>query len=290
MKIAAFSIADYCEATEGMPHDVERLYFRMIMKMLSRESGLPDSDDENARMFGYRDVRTYKGLKAKLMKWPETLFVEDGLLKNERVEKDLADYKNRKAAAVKNGRIGGRSKRDQPEIGARSPGDRPEIGPRSSPELGSIPHTTPSEINDLPQASPSPSPISISEVKEVTPSSVPPEPKPKSPRGARLQPDWELPVEWAQWARVNCAHSSDAMVAAEAEKFRDYWISKAGQQAAKLDWQATWRNWCRTAFAAKPSANPVNIGRMSWDEQRAAKHEATRKMMRDLGMPLETVQ
>ena len=38
-------------------------------------------------------------------------------------------------------------------------------------------------------------------------------------------------------------------VAEEAEKFRDYWISIAGPRGIKLDWEATWRNWCRTGFA-----------------------------------------
>lgn len=29
------------------------------------------------------------------------------------------------------------------------------------------------------------------------------------------------------------------------DHFRDYWTSKPGQGGVKLDWQATWRNWCR---------------------------------------------
>ncbi len=28
-------------------------------------------------------------------------------------------------------------------------------------------------------------------------------------------------------------------------KFRDYWLAKSGPHARKLDWDATWRNWCR---------------------------------------------
>jgi hypothetical protein len=34
----------------------------------------------------------------------------------------------------------------------------------------------------------------------------------------------------------------------EADKFRDFWHAKAGSGATKLDWSATWRTWCRTAF------------------------------------------
>lgn len=43
-------------------------------------------------------------------------------------------------------------------------------------------------------------------------------------------------------------------VAVEADKFRDYWTAKAGKDAAKLDWLATWRNWCRNAAARRPAA------------------------------------
>lgn len=147
MKIAAISIADYSEGTEGMPHDVERLYFRFILKMFSREGGIPDDDADNARIFGYRDVRTYKSLKAKLLAWQNALYVEDGLLKNERVENDLSAYREKKRLAADHGRIGGRSRRD-----------RAEIDPRSSADVETIPHTTDRENNDLDKASPSPSP------------------------------------------------------------------------------------------------------------------------------------
>lgn len=37
----------------------------------------------------------------------------------------------------------------------------------------------------------------------------------------------------------------------EHRKFTDYWLAKAGRDAVKLDWEATWRNWIRNA---RPSA------------------------------------
>ena len=40
----------------------------------------------------------------------------------------------------------------------------------------------------------------------------------------------------------------------EFDKFRDYWNAKAGKDATKLDWPATWRNWLRNA--AKPRNRP----------------------------------
>lgn len=99
------------------------------------------------------------------------------------------------------------------------------------------------------------------ESKKVEASQPEPEPKPNSvsakpkptPRGARLQPDWALPSDWFDWTRINFAQATPDLIRLEAEKFADYWHAKSGQQASKLDWQATWRNWCRTAFAARPA-------------------------------------
>ena len=115
---------------------------------------------------------------------------------------------------------------------------------------------------------------SYQEVKQDPPL-VPPkpiaEPKPLRSRGSRLSNEWTLPDDWKAWARVTFPTTTDQAVTDEADKFRDYWTAKAGQGASKLDWQATWRNWCRTAFAVgkRRDGQPINHGRAAYDEQRA---------------------
>lgn len=145
-----------------MPHDAERLYFRMILKMLSREGGLPDDDAENARIFGY-DRRVFSRLKAKLIAWPDAIYVEDGLLKNARVENDIADFKARRSEAVENGRKGGLAKAEVSKKSGRSPAEVSQKSPRIS-------HTTNNEINEIAVASPSPSPSP----EEENPPFIPP--------------------------------------------------------------------------------------------------------------------
>ena len=97
------------------------------------------------------------------------------------------------------------------------------------------------------------------------------EPSACKPRATRLGSDWKLPDDWRQWARINFVSATDAMVSAEADQFRDFWISKAGREAAKLDWEATWRNWCRNSrtLGITPKGLPINNGRMAWDEKKA---------------------
>jgi hypothetical protein len=36
------------------------------------------------------------------------------------------------------------------------------------------------------------------------------------------------------------------------QRFRDYWLAKAGAHARKVDWLATWRNWVRNERAPPP--------------------------------------
>ena len=63
----------------------------------------------------------------------------------------------------------------------------------------------------------------------------------KEKRGTRLSQDWEP-------SDLDLQHAfkkglSDDTTREQAERFRDYWISKAGAGGVKLDWAATWRNW-----------------------------------------------
>lgn len=124
-----------------------------------------------------------------------------------------------------------------------------------------------------------------------SPPSGPPKPKAKSKRGTRLADDWALPDEWRQWAQIHFAHASEAQILTEAEKFRDFWHAKAGQGASKLDWQATWRNWCRNSqLAARSASQPINNGRASWDEQRAKRQADTRALMERMGLTSGAMQ
>lgn len=145
----------------------------------------------------------------------------------------------------------------------------------ASPARGVVTNPTTVEfVEPKTPSTPTPSPSF-----KVSPSPLPPSPGAKvCKRGARLPDDWKLPVDWQQWARVNFPTTSAEAVALEADKFRDFWCSKAGQGATKLDWQATWRNWCRTAFAGKPGRQPINHGRSAYDERVARQREQMAKI------------
>jgi uncharacterized protein YdaU (DUF1376 family) len=72
----------------------------------------------------------------------------------------------------------------------------------------------------------------------------------KSQRGSRLANDWVLPNEWEYFANKERPDLDAKQVF---DQFKDYWCAKAGKDAIKLDWQATWRNWVRNQKTAKPN-------------------------------------
>lgn len=83
--------------------------------------------------------------------------------------------------------------------------------------------------------------------------------KNKSPspsRATRLPADWTLPDEWRAYCRTKRPDLNPDSVA---EDFRDYWHARAGPDASKTDWFATWRRWVRNQRAG--NGNGVGNGR-----------------------------
>lgn len=66
-------------------------------------------------------------------------------------------------------------------------------------------------------------------------------------KATRLPADWVLPKDWGNWALDEKQDWTREDVVKVAADFYDYWIAKAGRDACKLDWLATWRKWVRNA-------------------------------------------
>lgn len=77
-----------------------------------------------------------------------------------------------------------------------------------------------------------------------------------SSRGSRLPNDWELPGEWLDWALAEHPHWGPQTVHGIAAKFGRYWRAKAGKDATKLDWLATWQNWCTSDITQREHPPP----------------------------------
>ena len=92
-----------------------------------------------------------------------------------------------------------------------------------------------------------------------------PPPKASAAKATRLPADWVLPRAWGEWALSEQATWTATEVRKCADRFRDHWLAAGGQNARKVDWEATWRNWVR-----REPAKGVKNGKPSIHEQRAA--------------------
>lgn len=63
--------------------------------------------------------------------------------------------------------------------------------------------------------------------------------------GTRLAEGWALPDEWKRWALAFRSDWNEERAQRESLVFRDHWLAKAGKDARKASWLATWRNWVR---------------------------------------------
>lgn len=79
-------------------------------------------------------------------------------------------------------------------------------------------------------------------------------------RASRLAKDWKLPKSWGDWAIEKYPHWTADKVRDEATKFRNHWTSKSGKDATKLDWYATWQNWCMSELAHRDDPRPGPAG------------------------------
>jgi hypothetical protein len=80
---------------------------------------------------------------------------------------------------------------------------------------------------------------------------------PKKPRGAkkksegtRLSQDWELSEKNLEHAKSK--GMTTARANADAEKFKNHWLSKSGDTAIKVDWDAAWRMWVAKSIEMNP--------------------------------------
>lgn len=71
----------------------------------------------------------------------------------------------------------------------------------------------------------------------------------KTPRGCRMAEDWYPSQPAIDSIRAEFPFITAQDMRLEHATFIDYWIAIPGQRGTKLNWDATWRNWMRKAFA-----------------------------------------
>lgn len=169
---------------------------------------------------------------------------------------------------------------DQPDTGLVRPADQPDQ-PKSDIGIDVLVRYTdqaspPGGLEVLTKNSPDQTLSLLAEDAFVTaaPADAKPLPPTAAKRGTRIPDDFKISPKMGSWA---LEHAPGVNADRELAKFRDYWTAKTGKDATKHDWEATWRNWMRTAVermaprAPTPSA-PKAIPR----DQQCPRHRGYR--------------
>lgn len=236
-----FYPSDWRSGCLGLTLEQSGLYIAICAHYWETAERLPLDDATAARRLGI-NCKNYRKVRNELLSLGKIARHEDGYC-NDRAERELA-------AAKRASKTEGETDVDTPrgihagehENGGdqvQKRGARADTITRSiddqSPNQSTINH--PIEVEKEKQNQAPSKDLVFESIKIV---------KKTREKGSRLSPNWELSAKNREWARVNC-FAPDAAITLEADKFRDYWIAKPS--ATKLDWDATWRNWCRTSFS-----------------------------------------
>lgn len=211
----------YIADTAHLTNEEHGVYLRLLMfAWRTPDCALPDDDKRLAIMVGV-SPRKWAALRPVLVQfWT----VKDGSWTQKRLQSER-DFVKRQSEA---GRAGAEARWRGKSLKKKDTGDATAYAkPMRS-------------VCDL--DAPTPTPI---EEKE--------EPKGSSKKkGSRLPEDWVLPKAWGEWAVSKGL--SEASIRGQADRFRNYWCSKAGKDATKLDWFMTWKNWCLKVLEQRPNA------------------------------------
>jgi uncharacterized protein YdaU (DUF1376 family) len=208
-------VGDYLADTMHLTGAEHGAYMLLLMHSW-RTGPLPD-DDRMLAMIARTDAPAWKRMKGTVRAFFQ---VQDGKLVQARLERVRAEQ----GAKIEQRRAAGRASAEA----------------RSYQRNGSDRSTT----VDLPLPPRAREPEPEEEKKEH-----PSQPSVgRSPRGSRLPPGWSPDAELQGFAS-GLGLDPDRVAA----NFRDYWHAKAGRDAVKLDWPATWRGWCRREAERSPA-------------------------------------
>lgn len=244
-------LGDYAEATSHLSFLEDAAYSRMIRKYYSTEKPLPLDLKAVQRLVGARTPDECEAVDVVLREF----FVQhDDGWHNARCDLEIERYADKRVKARASAQLSLQSR----GLSARASAERPQ-SERSTGEQLPLNEGTASvqklESERSALQSPVPSPQSPDSNRE----------KNQESRGARaarsaatrLPDGFELTPE-----RAKIAATENLAPERTFEKFRDYWRAKSGADARKLDWDATWRNWCRNeADRLPPHARTMQLSR-----------------------------
>jgi uncharacterized protein YdaU (DUF1376 family) len=202
----------YIGDTTHLTTEEHGAYLLLLFAMWRRDGSVPDNDKDIARIVGLT-VSKWLRVRGRLS---DKLICDGHTITQKNLRKIWKNTQEKIEKNKQNGMLGGRPKYNENNNEGKANGLF-SVNPNES-----IPEPEPELLK-----------------KEDTKVSS------KEKRGTRISDDWQPSQD--DYNQALQLGLTTEQVDNEANKFRDYWIAKAGSGAVKLNWSATWRNWCRSA-------------------------------------------
>lgn len=220
-------VGDYLADTMHLTGPEHGAYLLLLMHSW-RTGALPD-DDRKLAAIARTDAKAWAAMRDDIM----AFFTRsgDGFIQGrlERVRAEQGAKVEQRRAAGRASALARKGQRGGNEGGNDTGNETPTGGQRET------------NGRSTSVASPLPSRRREPEPEEEIPSSLRSEGRSKpDPRGHRLPDDW-LPDPTG----VRLCAELGLDLSRTLAQFRDHWRAKPGKDACKLDWDATWRTWCR---------------------------------------------
>lgn len=223
-------LGDYAKDTAHLSMLEHGAYTLLLDRYYATEQGIPED-----QIYRVTRARTRKERSAVDAVLREFFSLNDSVWRKNRVEEGIESARVKIAASRTNGRNGGRPKSQQNQHNDK-PGGLSGSGSTETHEkpagfpLGSISETQTKALQSPDSNLQSP----ITSVGERT-------------RGARLPDDWVMTPDRRSVAEAERVDPDRTFA-----KFTDHWRAATGANSRKRDWDAAWRNWCRTENDRKP--------------------------------------
>lgn len=212
-------------------------YRRLLDHYMETRSPLPDNDHALARIIG----DSFENWTTKAAIVVRAFFKPDGKgnLSHKRCNKELDGQDGLTKVLSESGKKGAETRKRNALINKdnlsppSSPPDSPPKGGVQAEERRGEERKGLSNLDKHPDNK-------ITSGTRVLKNASPPK------NGSRIPDDWVLTEDLGKWAEVQGLSGQEVL--REAEKFKNYWISKTGKNATKLNWDAAWRSWIFNAM------------------------------------------
>lgn len=231
MNYYPFHIGDYLSATRHLSWEEDAAYRRLLDTYYTTEKPLPAELRAVCRLVLATTESQREAVQLVLDEFFE--LTTEGWV-NSRADAEIAEMQVKQQKQRDKANKRWHSHKPEPGIASALPQHPAPHATASNPDADAMP----------PTPTPTPTPKNI----VASPAAQP------ADRGTRLPKNWALPDDWKAWCVDNRPDLNPKLVA---DQFRDFWVAKAGKDGVKLDWQATWRNWCRgqkTQGGGRPAA------------------------------------